>query len=241
MDRTEAHALSYLEGLGLGAFQFEPEPNRPPDFLSEGGIAVEARRLNQHAEVDGKPLALEHDSIPIERGMAKLIREMGLPSVNGEGWFVSYLFQRPAPLWKKISKLVKEQLKVLHAHGVVASKLKIADRFWLRLHPYSISRPMRFTFGGYSDRDSGGWLVHEVMRNAQICSDEKSVKVAGVRSKYAVWWLLLVDHIGLGASELETELFSANLGIHHDWDRLILLSPSDSSRAIDIPKLPVGP
>jgi hypothetical protein len=48
MNREEKVAKTYLEKLGLGEVLFEPNGNVPPDFLINGRIAVEVRRLNQH-------------------------------------------------------------------------------------------------------------------------------------------------------------------------------------------------
>lgn len=240
MDSTEAHAQKHLEFLGLGPTTYEPEPNRPPDFLTRTGVAVEVRRLNQHAAVGNATVALEYDSIPIAKGMAAALRELQLSSADGNGWFVSFFFRRPVPLWKTLRPIVVASLTDFPLTRSGSAEIEVTENFWLRLYPYSIPRQKRFTFGGYVDRDSGGWLIHEVLRNAQICSDEKRAKVAAVRSNYKEWWLLLVDHIGLGADDLEHELLATQPGIKHDWDRLIILNPADHTRAVELPRLGSG-
>ncbi len=48
MDQSESHARDYLEHLGLGRVVYQPDGNVPPDFLVDGRIAVEVRRLNEN-------------------------------------------------------------------------------------------------------------------------------------------------------------------------------------------------
>ena len=65
MDAAEAHALRFLEHLGIGPVRYEPDGNQPPDFVTANGIAVEVRRLNQHRVTADGHTALEHDAFPI--------------------------------------------------------------------------------------------------------------------------------------------------------------------------------
>jgi hypothetical protein len=51
----EELAQHYLVSLGLGQVVYEPEPNLPPDFLINGTVAVEVRRLNQNEITAGGP------------------------------------------------------------------------------------------------------------------------------------------------------------------------------------------
>lgn len=48
MDRSEGFARVHLHHRGFDDVVFEPSPNEPPDFLINGKIAVEVRRLNQN-------------------------------------------------------------------------------------------------------------------------------------------------------------------------------------------------
>jgi hypothetical protein len=71
-------------------------------------------------------------------------------------------------------------------------------------------------------------------KNLRICVAEKSRKVARVRAKYPEWWLLLVDHIGHGLSNFDREQFRQQLGMVHDWDKIILVNPLDPKRAFEL-------
>jgi hypothetical protein len=81
--------------------------------------------------------------------------------------------------------------------------------------------------GAVSDRDSGGWVTTELERNLQLCIDEKTAKMSAIRTKYAEWWLLLVDHINYGVED-------ALQVPPHDWDRIILVSPFDHTQAFEV-------
>jgi len=48
MDDSEIVVRQHLEHLGFKSIIYEPDGNIPPDFLVEGRIAVEVRRLNQN-------------------------------------------------------------------------------------------------------------------------------------------------------------------------------------------------
>jgi len=87
--------------------------------------------------------------------------------------------------------------------------------------------------GGYTD-DSGGWLLSIMEENLKLCIDEKSAKVARVRSKYAEWWLVLVDHIGYGLGLHDQKMLKEKISISHNLDKVIVLAPNDHTRAFEI-------
>jgi hypothetical protein len=61
-------------------------------------------------------------------------------------------------------------------------------------------------------------------------------RIARVRHKYPEWWLVFVDHIGLGVDPCDQDLYREHLEIKHDLDRLILLSPLEPGHAFEVPK-----
>ncbi len=48
MDRTEKLVSEHLAHRGYKYVVYEPDGNIPPDFLVDGSIAIEVRRLNQN-------------------------------------------------------------------------------------------------------------------------------------------------------------------------------------------------
>ena len=66
MDAGEKCVDNDLKGKGHVSVVDEPDGNTPPDFLVDGHIVVEVRRLNQHESSEGKPRALSEVLIPFE-------------------------------------------------------------------------------------------------------------------------------------------------------------------------------
>jgi hypothetical protein len=58
MNDSENTVRRYLERLELGPIQDEPDGKNSPDFLVDGRIAVEVRRLNENEAVDVGTAAL---------------------------------------------------------------------------------------------------------------------------------------------------------------------------------------
>jgi hypothetical protein len=234
MDETEAAAKSYLAGLGLGEPVYEPDGNVPPDFLLGGRIAVEVRRLNQNDPHVGAPRGLEEDQIPMLARMRGLLRALGPPKA-GRSWFVSYRLVRPLQPWATLSTEIRRALEEFGASRTTPTgSVELGTSLEITVHPASELHAEMFVLGGYTDRDSGGWLLAEMERNLTICIREKTDKIKAHRSKYPVWWLVLVDHIALGLSDYDRELFKDRVRVHHDWDRVVLLDRRDSTRVIDV-------
>lgn len=232
MDRSEAHAEAYLRHLGLAPVVYEPDGNVPPDFRVAEGIAVEVRRLNQHYETQDGPRALEQDLFPILNGMQSLLAKY-VNAGSSRSWFVAYHYRRPVALWRDLKPHVEQLLgQFVTADPVQHERYRITSSFSLRFHPASEPLEHRFVLGSFSDRDAGGWLLHELQRNVQICAEEKCRKVAPYRHRYRTWWLLLIDQIGYGRRGLDLELRAAGVRFDYGWDRVILLNPLDHTQAV---------
>ena len=63
MDDSEARIAAYLAHRGFTDVVYEPDGNVPPDFLVDGRIAVEVRRLNLNAVTGTEYQGLEEASI----------------------------------------------------------------------------------------------------------------------------------------------------------------------------------
>jgi hypothetical protein len=91
-----------------------------------------------------------------------------------------------------------------------------------------------FVLGGGSDDDSGGFVIAEVRRNLELCIAEKEQKVAPYRSKYAEWWLVLVDHIGYGLNTEDQREFRLLPPIAHNWAKVVLVNPHNPAHAFEV-------
>jgi hypothetical protein len=104
MNNDEQIVERYLNSLGMGEVVHEPDGKVPPDFLVDGRIAVEVRRLNQHYEADGKLRGLEQDSISLRQSLENLLSEFEASNISSS-WFVCFSFRRPIPRWRALRPL----------------------------------------------------------------------------------------------------------------------------------------
>lgn len=221
-DSTELLAEKHLRGR-FSDVVYEPDGNVSPDFLVNKNIAVEVRRLNQNQIVNGKIEGLEESSIPLSGRIKTLLKSFGPPQ-NGKSWFVTYRFHRPEMDWQTLNKSLRDQLEAFKRtpkDGL--SEVEIGDSFQLTFIPATNPLKTLFCLGGYTDHDSGGWILSEVDRNIKICIDLKSSKIN--RKKYGEWWLLLVDHIGYSLSNSDRKEFKSFFNFKHSWDRIIIVDP----------------
>jgi hypothetical protein len=232
MDATEALAARYLESLGLGPVVYEPDGNVPPDFVLGTRVAVEVRRLNQGESLDGRIRGYEETRIPLIEAVRNAIAESGPP--RDHSWFVSVSFRRPAPAPRTAYKIVREALLSFRGQAPPAS-LVLAKSIRLRFLAASKLHDHAFVLGGYSDTDAGGFVLGEMLEYIPIYVREKARKVAKYRHRYPEWWLVLVDLIGYGAGLDEREELASALKWTGEWQKIILVSPLDPTKAVVLP------
>jgi hypothetical protein len=187
MDQSESWTKDYLIYRGFDAedIVFEPDGNVPPDFLVEGRIAVEVRRLNQHwRPASGEVEPVEKLSIPLQIRLRKLLEAFGPPS-NGMSWYVFHRFERPQ-LTKDWEPILQGKLQ-LFKDGQIPDKEKVVHvdaNFNVRLVRRAAPGTSTFIWAGGSDFDRGGWVIPELEKNLAISIAEKSQKIADYRKKY---------------------------------------------------------
>jgi hypothetical protein len=235
MDASEAIAKKLLVHMGFTSVVYEPDGNIPPDFVADGRVAVEVRRLNQnHDSGDGKR-GLEEDAIPLRQKVERLIESLG-PAVS-ESWFVSFHFSRPIKPWKELEPKLKAALIAFQQQSTRSGGpiyTIYSDRnFELELLKASKTHPTYFLLGSSSDQQSGGFIVAEMLTNIEHCTNEKSKKIANFKSKYSEWWLVLVDLIGLGLDDYNKQQFLTYAKRPEDWNKIVVVNPRDPSRWIE--------
>lgn len=240
MDASEAFAETYLKALGFDDVRYEPDGNVPPDFLVDGRIAVEVRRLNQNFD-DGsgaRPRGLEETAIPLWRRMQDYLIGLGPAPASGPSWFVFYRFSRPTPPWKALKRdLDAVLLPFMAAEDPQPFSTAIGPDgcFTIRVFRAARPKPTFFRPAGHSDEQSGGWLIGEMAENLKHCIAEKTAKIALYRTRYPEWRLVLADHIGFGLDAFEQDLFLDQVTVDPGgFDRIVLLDPRDASRAFQV-------
>jgi len=235
MDTTEKVVEDHLKHLGYTDIVYEPDGNIPPDFLVNGTIAIEVRRLNQNHSDGVATKGLEEVAIPLWNKVKGLLASMG-PATESESWFVRFRFTRPVEHWKTLEPKLRVGLTAF-SRASAKTRTIVAQGQGFELEVFcrtSKPHPTMFVMAGCSDEESGGWLLSEMESNINYCASEKSRKIEKVRSKYPQWWLALVDHIGYGLDDFDRELFRDQVSIQHDWDKIILIDPRDHERWFEI-------
>jgi hypothetical protein len=234
MDASEKIVADFLAHRGYIDVVYEPDGNVPPDFLVDGRIAVEVRRLNENYEVGAGHEGLEEIRIPLSKKVRSLALSLGRPT-HGSSWFVSFRFGRPVS-WKKLKPKVRGALEgFIKAITHQKTSVALGNGFELEIFRASNPHPTFYVMAGCRDAESGGFLVGDLARNLQICISEKTKKIANVRSKYAEWWLVLVDHIAYGClDDFDRKQLQDQGILKHDWKKIILVDPQDHTRAFEI-------
>src|SRR5262249_32419350 len=107
----EKMVFDHLTSRGFSC-QFEPEgQSKPPDFLVDGKIAVEVRRLNlNYTHLDGSTEGVEGEQIPFRKQFDSVLESFG-DSADGSGYAVFYhIYGRPIGKEKEIRKAIREWL-----------------------------------------------------------------------------------------------------------------------------------
>ena len=235
MKDSDKFAYEYLLHRGFASIVYEPDGNVPPDFLVDGSIAIEARRLNQNEESEERYRGLEEVWKPLNNLVEKAVAfTIDQPPI-GESWFVVYAFRRPLPPWKQLEKLVAVALRNFRESNHQPGKVRLTSNFKLEFIRASSVHPTFFVFGGWRDSDSGGFVMGETIRNLRICIGEKTRKIANIRGRYPEWWLVFEDRISFSDWD-ESELIRLREFVHVDgsWAKVILVNPNDHAKWFEL-------
>lgn len=234
-DQSERLAEQYLRARGYSDVVYEPDGNVPPDFLVDGRIAVEVRRLNQfHESPQGSKEPLEQVSEPVINWIDKCLESFG-PSVNGESWFVHVSFSRPLGDWRVVRNELRGTLNEFKNSSTRRpGKSCVLPHLELEFKKACNQHPFFFLLGGLSDYDSGGFTLFETYRSLEVIIPEKESKIAPYRSGYPEWWLVLINHIGYWLNEDDAHQLRESPPVTHSLDKVVLVNPLNTSDGIEI-------
>jgi hypothetical protein len=237
MDATEGLVETHLQHRGFEDIRFEPDGNVPPDFLVNGEIAIEARRLNQHEREPALPRGLEETSIPLRRTVQRVLDDLGPPR-HGARWFVNFSFSRPLPPRPVVVRALGDALEQFACQSEPECfRFRLGAALSVRLSRAGQMHPRMFVLGATSDHDDGGFVVAELERNLSICLNDKTQKIAPYRRRYPVWWLVLVDRIAYASLDSQDLKVVRGLvaGLNQGaWNKIVLVSPLDAARSLDL-------
>ncbi|BBO77689.1 hypothetical protein DSCW_51060 [Desulfosarcina widdelii] len=233
MDATESHVFDHLAHRGYVDVIFEPDGNIPPDFLVDGVIAIEVRRLNKNYFNENGVKGLEEVSIPLVKKINTLLDNLGVP-INDESWFVDFCFSRPVRHWKNLEPELRQALEEFKSSPAKQNAVFRTPGFKLKIFRASKIHSTMFVMGGFIDGDANGWELPDMQMNVNFCVDEKSKKVEKYQHKYQQWWLMLVNRIVHGLSKSDQDKLRKLVSIEHAWDKIIIIDPQDHKKWFEI-------
>jgi hypothetical protein len=232
MDATEALVETYLRSLNRGDVVFQPDGDVTPDFLLDGRIAIEARRLNVTVDAGNGMEGLEETAISLQKRFEALLESYGA-SPTGATWAVSYTLRRPISKWRALEGAIRGVLDGFTGAGEADYfEYQLERGFKLRLVRCSPTGE-RYVFSGSNDIDAAGYVVPMAAENLVHCIAGKSARIGPHRHKYQEWWLVMPDftsnvlHVMSGNERPGIVVASA-------FDRVVVIDPYDPARAIDI-------
>jgi len=235
MEATEAHAQKYLIHRGHAKVDHHPDGREsPPDFLVDGRIAVEVRRLDKNYVSGGKREGLEQSAVRLLRMFERVLPSFG-PPTTGQSWYVGYDLSRPHDDWKTVKSQLRQTLASFKAsRSASAGEIKVCRG--LRIQFKLRSKPLGtfFVLAAPDDNDASGWVVSDIIDNLRLCIAEKTHKIASVYSKYPEWWLVLVNRIDPFLNADDMQEVRAHVPRPSTWDKVILISSNDHTRAIEL-------
>jgi hypothetical protein len=232
MDRSEAAIEKLLAHMGFSKIVYEPDGNVPPDFVVDGHIAVEVRRLNQNFDAGSGKRGLEEVATPLWQRMTRFVESIA--ETDGNSWYVFYTFSRPVPSWKSIEPELLDALLEFKASAIKHEQvIYSAQNFRVRVAKASTPLETFFRMGGVNDRQAGGWVIAELISNIQHCAAEKLTKIDPYRGRYKTWWLALTNYTGFGLNEHDRQELRRHLVRPDGWDKILVINPSDPEQWLE--------
>lgn len=258
----ELLVLDWLRAQGHVDIQ---RPNcDPPDFVVDGEFAVEVTRLSRRIFVgaDKHSRGEEQARIPLRDQIQKTIDGLGPPGNKGRSWVINceYDISAPLPNRKMVSAQISEALAPLlkpYDDKVIASLH--AEHFDFEKHAGEISfmgfphlclecgicidlaelshSPAKFILVDVSDREGIG-VAEELAKGIRnrIRTKSEAIRNQNKVGHYGIWWLILVDHLGLMPMQMlsEHELsFVRDQGFDF-WDRVAVVSSKNVDSYYDL-------
>jgi hypothetical protein len=234
MNREENIAETYLKSLGFKDVVFEPDGNVAPDFLIDGKVAVEVRRLNQHYFTKDKAIGLEESIIPLFELLELSFSEFDW-QYKGFSYWVSIKFHRPIGKGNTNRRAITKSLTYfLSKPFILPCDVKVTESIYFRILASQAVEGKVFRFAGGTDRESGGWMLDEFKKNFDHCVKEKSENIGSRYDKYTSWWLIMVDKIAHGFDEGEEKYIISMVRVNSFWDKVIVLDSLNRNNILEI-------
>ena len=231
MNIDEHITYLHLQSRGYTDIVHEPDGNIPPDFLVNGNIAIEVRRLNKYISEAGEKKNIEDLSERLYLTIDNIRKEYKQTDYPVSS-FLIYTFRRPLKinhdLKRDIRKAFDKQLQQLSKN----QEYEIDENLSLQFLPSEKKLESVFRLGGYVDYDATSFVVSEICKNLGNIIKEKEKKIMPYKGKYNEWWLALVDRIGWGISEEERNEIRDAIHAGNVFRKILIINPVNPDKGI---------
>lgn len=233
MNNDEKIAYQFLKHYGFKEIKFEPDGNIPPDFFCDAKIAVEVRRLNIHIKQNNKQNPIEELYYKLMPKLIQVFKEIK-NDFQGNTVLVSIKYKRPLNVNSKLINLIKSKLHESIPFNVKSKFVSITQNLSFRLYNSTKNSSQSIKIGSIMDMDTGISIVSNIYENLKIALIEKEKKVKPFLNKYNLWWLILINHIWDNLDEMDIKQIHDCPDIKTIFNRIILLSPNDFKKIVEI-------
>jgi hypothetical protein len=235
LNSEEKIAFAYLKSEGYNLIKYEPDGNVPPDFLINGNIAVEVRRLNENYFEKDKVIGHYEDYV----GLWELLSNFLLTYKNEDmesSYWLSFGYERPIPTSAQLKKNLKIQLDRFIQNPVPNIKIAVTPTFFIWLNPITSEGKHKILVGSAHDDNGGGSVTQIYISNINYCFKEKTIKIEKFKNKYSQWWLILVDTMFYRVISNSKDKLKDNLVLPDAWEKLIILDPESKKPTLVLSK-----
>jgi len=211
--------------------EYEPDGNTPPDFsIENGNIGIEVRRLNKHLFIDDQPKPLEEDYFKVIPAITAIFTSIS-HTKSSNSYFVIIRFGRPIKLNKSIKKDINNFFLDVRENGY--SNPYSRNNLYIQLMETS-RKEIPFLTGVTDDDDSGGFVIKDICDNLIHVIQEKSEKILPYKSKYSIWWLILINNVSGNLDKYETgRLLAQNIRLG-EFNKVIIIAAYEPFNPIEI-------
>jgi hypothetical protein len=235
MNSEEKIAYDYLQSEGYKLINYEPNGNVPPDFLIDGNIAIEVRRLNENYFSGDKLIGHYEEYVGLWELLSQFLLKYKNENMKSSYW-LSYGYERPIPKSAKLKKNLKIQLDKFFQDPIPNIKVEVTPSFFIWLNPKPSDLKKEITVASAHDDNGGGAVTQIYISNIDYCFKEKALKIENYKSKYAHWWLILVDTMFYRVLSNSKDKLKDNIVLPEAWEKLIILDPESKKPSFVLSK-----
>lgn len=218
----------------------------PPDFVVDGRVGVEVRRLNWMTDANTENQGIEEIEKPLERTISKILEDAGEPpggySVDVSCDLLDTSLPDTKVIRRQVGQAVDDYVKILDkalqsgkTSGSWGKRLKC--RLDMHFQHFLTPGPGKFILIPVeAAAHLRGWVVKDLIDNIRRCIADKTDKIKHKVHLYPEWWLVLVerDLYAPGNSDDSWITIRNGLGDTKPWSRIVVLSVIQPSSHVDV-------